>query len=184
MSHPTRLLLRTRRPGTSHPVHRCDRFERFAVWTVHAAGGRWGFRIAMMTFVAWVASGPYFEYHQSWSTTFSMVTTSVTFLLVFLIQNAQNRESKAVHLKLDELIYAAKNARNELIHIEHLTEEQLDLLGERYRRLAERHQVPPTRRESPAGPGPSGGPRPPGEVDHPIPGERLDAVPPRPAPRS
>ncbi len=94
----------------------------------------------MLAFVAWVAAGPYFRYHQSWSTTFSLVTTSVTFLLVFLIQNAQNRESKAVHLKLDELIYAAKNARNELIHIEHLTEEQLDLLGERYRRLAERHQ--------------------------------------------
>ena len=110
------------------------------IWTVHATGGRWGFRLAMLAFVAWVASGPYFQYHQSWSTTFSLVTTSVTFLLVFLIQNAQNRESKAIHLKLDELIYAAKNARNELIHIEHLTEEQLDLLGERYRRLAERHQ--------------------------------------------
>ena len=64
----------------------------------------------------------------------------MTFLLVFLIQNAQNRELKAVHLKLDELIFSAKNARNELIHIEHLTEEQLDLLGERYSRLAAMHQ--------------------------------------------
>ena len=105
----------------------------------------------MLAFVAWVASGSYFRYHQSWSTTFSLVTTSVTFLLVFLIQNAQNRESKAVHLKLDELIYAAKNAQNELIHIEYLTEEQLDLLGERYRRLAERHQASLVERAATAG---------------------------------
>jgi low affinity Fe/Cu permease len=64
----------------------------------------------------------------------------MSFLLVFLVQHAQNRESKAVHLKLDELIFAAKNARNELICIEHLSEEQLDLLGERYHRLAEHYQ--------------------------------------------
>ena len=67
-------------------------------------------------------------------------TTIVTFLMVFLIQNAQNRESKAIHLKLDELILAVKAARNELIDIEHLTEEQLDLLAERYKKVAERHQ--------------------------------------------
>ena len=118
-----------------------------AAWTVHATGGRWGFRLAILASLTWFASGPYFNFHQSWSTTFSLATTSVTFLLVFLIQNSQNRESKAIHLKLDELLYAAKNARNELIHIEHLTEEQLDLLGERYRKLAEHHQASLAKRE-------------------------------------
>lgn len=128
------------RPNRVSSTRDGDSFERLAAWTVHATGGRWGFRLAMLVFVSWLASGSYFDYHESWSTTYSLITTSVTFLLVFLIQNNQNRESKAIHLKLDELIYAAKNARNELIHIEHMTEEQLDLLGERYRKLAERHQ--------------------------------------------
>ncbi len=71
----------------------------------------------MLAFVTWVASGPYFQYNQSWSTTFSLV------LLVFLIQNSQNRESKAVHLKLDELIYAAKNAGNPVDRAEQGLEE-------------------------------------------------------------
>jgi low affinity Fe/Cu permease len=117
-----------------------DHFERISILAVRATGGRWGFRLALFLILAWGMSGPYFRYHESWTTTFTVVTTSVTFLLVFLIQNAQNRESKAVHLKLDELIYAAKNARNELISIEHLTEEQLDRLGRRYSRLAEHYQ--------------------------------------------
>ena len=72
-------------------------------------------------------------------------TSSVSFLLLFFIRHVQCRESKAVHLKLDELIYAAKNARNELISIEHLTEEQLDRLGRQYLRLSEHHRgvLPP-----------------------------------------
>ncbi len=119
---------------------RSARFERMSAWTVRAAGCRWGFRSALLLILGWAASGPYFRYHESWATSFTVVTTSVTFLMVFLIQNAQNRELKAVHLKLDELIFAGKNARNELIHIEHLTEEQLDLLGHRYGRLAEMHR--------------------------------------------
>ena len=169
-------------PGT--PGRHVDRFERLAVWTVHATGGRWGFRLAMLAFVAWVASGPYFQYHQSWSTTFSLVTTSVTFLLVFLIQNAQNRESKAVHLKLDELIYAAKNARNELIHIEHLTEEQLDLLGERYRRLAERHQASLDERATTAGQAHANETGPTDEANYPVHEQpRIDAVEKRVTPR-
>ncbi len=148
MLHRLRPHFRLRRHGPHDAARQCDRFERLAAWTVHATGGRWGFRLAIVAFLGWFASGPYFKYHQSWSTTFSLATTSVTFLLVFLIQNSQNRESKAIHLKLDELLYAAKNARNELIHIEHLTEEQLDLLGERYRKLAERHQASLVNRES------------------------------------
>ena len=128
------------RAGRACPAYRCDRFERMSIWTVRAAGCRWGFRLAVLLILAWAAAGPIVRYHESWTTAFTVATSSVTFLLVFLIQNAQNRELKAVHLKLDELIFSAKNARNELIHIEHLTEEQLDLLGRRYSRLAAMHQ--------------------------------------------
>jgi len=79
-------------------------------------------------------------------TAFSLASSSVSFLLLFFIRHVQCRESKAVHLKLDELIYAAKNARDELISIEHLSEEQLDRLGRHYHRLAGHYRgvmVPP-----------------------------------------
>ena len=132
--------LTVRRADPACPAHGGDRFEQMSIWAVRAAGCRWGFGLAVLLIVAWAAAGPFFRYHESWTTTFTVATSSVTFLLVFLIQNAQNRELKAVHLKLDELIFSAKNARNELIHIEHLTEEQLDLLGQRYSRLASMHQ--------------------------------------------
>jgi low affinity Fe/Cu permease len=125
-------------PGSA--VTRCDHFERISTWAVRAAGGRWGFSLAIILILAWGAAGVYFRYHESCMTTFTVIATSITFLLVFLIQNAHNRESKALHLKLDELIHAAKNARNELINIEHLTEEQLDHLGRRYSRLSEHYQ--------------------------------------------
>ena len=121
-------------PGCT-PLRR-DIFERISLWVARSVSGRDGFYFAFMLILAWVGVGPYCRFHQSWTTAFSVVTTSVSFLLLFFIRHVQNRESKAVHLKLDELIYAAKNARNELISIEHLTEEQLDHLGRRYLKLA------------------------------------------------
>jgi low affinity Fe/Cu permease len=132
-----------RRNRRAYAAEAGDRFERLALWTVRAAGARWGFHGALLLILTWAASGPYFRDRESWTTAFTVVTTSVTFLLVFLIPHAQNRESKAVHLKLDELILAAQNARNELICIEHLTEEQLDRLGRRYCRLAEHYRGSP-----------------------------------------
>jgi low affinity Fe/Cu permease len=117
-----------------------DVFERTSLWVARSAGGREGFYFAFTLILAWVGAGPYCRFQQSWTTAFSIVTTSVSFLLLFFIRHVQNRESKAVHLKLDELIYAAKNARNELISIEHLTEEQLDHLSRRYAKLAGHYQ--------------------------------------------
>lgn len=152
MSFPNGMHVRGHRADAACPIHRCDRFERMSIWTVRAAGCRWGFRLAVALILAWAAAGPLFDYHESWTTMFTVIISSVTFLLVFLIQHAQNRELKAVHLKLDELIFSAKRARNELIHVEHLTEEQLDLLGERYSRLAARHQKSPKRSASEAMP--------------------------------
>jgi low affinity Fe/Cu permease len=133
------------RPGRAACHH--DHFERISLCVVRTAGGRWGFRAALFLILAWAVSGPYFRYHESWTTTFTILTTSVTFLLVFLIQHVQNRESKAIHLKLDELILAAQNARNELICIEHLTEEQLDRLGRHYSRVAAHYRRSPTVRD-------------------------------------
>jgi len=88
----------------------------------------------------WAALGPYFRYSENWQLVINTGTTIVTFLMVFLIQNAQNRESKTIHLKLDELILALNRARNELIDIENLTEEQLDMIAERYKKVAREHE--------------------------------------------
>jgi low affinity Fe/Cu permease len=117
-----------------------DLFTRLAGWTARTTGGRWGFLFAFGTVLVWALLGPFCGYSQTWQLVINTGTTIVTFLMVFLIQNAQNRESKAIHLKLDELILAVKSARNELIDIEHLTEEQLDLIGERYKKVAVEHQ--------------------------------------------
>jgi low affinity Fe/Cu permease len=115
-------------------------FHRMAGWTTRATGGRWGFLTALCVVLVWAISGPFYHYSELWQMVINTATTIVTFLMVFLIQNAQNRESKAVHLKLDELIRAVKTANNEMINIETLTEEQLEHLAARYRLVAARHR--------------------------------------------
>ncbi len=122
-------------------VVRDDRFERMSAWASHAAGCRSGFRIAVLMLAGWLTTGPLVRFHETWTTSFTVVTTSITFLLLFLIQASQSRELKAVHLKLDELIYSAARARNELINAEYLTEEQLDALALRYAHLAIKNQA-------------------------------------------
>ena len=117
-----------------------DIFSRVSRWTIQATGGRWGFCTALARRPVWAASGPFFHYSDNWQLVINTGTTIVTFLMVFLIQNAQNRESKAVHLKLDELIRAVKTARNDMIDIENLTEEHLDQLAVRYHQLAAVHR--------------------------------------------
>ena len=117
-----------------------DLFTRVAGWTIRATGGRWGFLCALGSVLIWLVCGPFFKYSQNWQLVINTGTTIVTFLMVFLIQNAQNRESKATHLKLDELIVAVKLARNEMIDVERLSDEQLDKLAERYSKIAGQHQ--------------------------------------------
>jgi low affinity Fe/Cu permease len=121
------------------PVTRRDLFTTAAGWTIRITGGRWGFLTALGAVILWAASGPIFHYSENWQLVINTGTTIVTFLMVFLIQNAQNRESKALHLKLDELIMGVNHARNELIDIERLTDEQLDALAARYSKEAQRH---------------------------------------------
>lgn len=113
-----------------------DFFGRIATWSTRITGSRWGFLSAVLVIVVWAAFGPICHYSENWQLVINTGTTIVTFLMVFLIQNAQNRESKAIHLKLVELIRSQKSARNEMIDVEHLTEEHLDLLAERYQKIA------------------------------------------------
>jgi len=151
---------------------RQDLFTRIAGWTIRATGGRWGFLLAFAAVVIWAATGPFFHFSEVWQLVINTGTTIVTFLMVFLIQNAQNRESKAIHLKLDELILAVRSARNELIDIEDLTEAQLDKLGERYRKVAECHHqelvdcIVSTTKAEPAADSVANGARPPEDAPH------------------
>ncbi len=131
-------MMPDRRPAATNGKH--DPFTRLAAWTIRVTGGRWGFLFAFGSIVIWAVLGPFCHYSENWQLVINTGTTIVTFLMVFLIQNAQNRESKAVHLKLDELIRAVQRARNELIDIEHLSEEQLDLIAGHFARLAGKHR--------------------------------------------
>ena len=115
---------------------RRDLFGQAAAWTARASGTRWAFGGAVGVIASWGLLGPLFHYSETWQLVINTGTTIVTFLMVFLIQNAQNRESKAIHLKLDELIRSTQQADNAMIDVEGLSEAQLDALGRRYHQLA------------------------------------------------
>jgi low affinity Fe/Cu permease len=101
-----------------------------------ATGSFWAFAIAVLVVLVWVVTGPVFGYSDTWQLVINTGTTIVTFLMVFLIQHAQNKETRALQLKLNELIAAVRGASNRLIDIEDLSDEELDHLYKRYRHLA------------------------------------------------
>jgi low affinity Fe/Cu permease len=101
-------------------------------------GHYWAFIIATLACVIWALSGPLFGFSDTWQLVINTGTTVLTFLAVFLIQNSQNRESKAIQLKLDELIRSVRDASDTLIDIEETTDEELDELKDRYRERARR----------------------------------------------
>src|SRR6476659_7009236 len=107
-------------------------FSRFASGTAQVVGHPYMFLLAVIVLVIWAASGPFFHFSDTWQLTINTGTTIVTFLVVFLIQNTQNRDAKALHLKLDELIRSHLPARNDMIDIEKLSDEELDELERRY----------------------------------------------------
>ena len=113
-------------------------FTRFARSTSRLAGRPASFVIVVAVVLAWALSGPIFGFSEAWQLTINTLTTIVTFLMVFLIQATQNRDSEAIQLKLDELIVALDTARDELIDSENLTEEEQLKLHKRYLRIAER----------------------------------------------
>jgi low affinity Fe/Cu permease len=112
-----------------------DAFRVFARRSSNVLGSPWAFVLAILVIVVWAATGPTFHFSDTWQLIINTGTTIVTFLMVFIIQNTQNRDAKAVHLKLDEIIRALKGARNELVDLEELSDEDLKKLGEQFRRL-------------------------------------------------
>jgi low affinity Fe/Cu permease len=123
-------------------------FRRFARATSNAIGSPIAFVAAVLVVLAWAVSGPFFGFSETWQLVINTGTTIVTFLVVFMIQNTQNRDSRAVHLKLDELIRVMKNARNELVDVEDKADEVLDKYQAEFRELEEiRSPAKKTKRE-------------------------------------
>jgi low affinity Fe/Cu permease len=112
-----------------------DAFGIFARKTSNVLGSAWAFVIAIGIIIVWAATGHAFGYSDTWQLIINTGTTIVTFLMVFLIQNTQNRDAKAVHLKLDELIRALGPARNKLVDLEKLSDDQLKTLEEEFEKL-------------------------------------------------
>jgi len=112
-------------------------FARFARRTSDASGHPLTFGLALAVIAAWAVTGPVFKYSDTWQLVINTGTTIVTFLMVFLIQNTQNRDTHALQLKIDELIRATKGAHNALMNLEELTDEEILALRRRYRELAE-----------------------------------------------
>ena len=111
--------------------------ERASGWATKWSGSSHAFALAVGVIVVWATTGPYFGYSDTWQLVINTGTTIVTFLMVFLIQRGQNKESQAIQLKLNELVAAMKGASNRLINVEDLTEEEVRVLHEHYRKLVE-----------------------------------------------
>jgi low affinity Fe/Cu permease len=117
-----------------------ERFRKFSMCVGRFAGSPVAFMISFVTIVVWAILGPFYHFSDTWQLVINTATTIVTFLMVFLIQNMQNRDAKAIHLKLDELIRAMKGARNNLVNLENLSEEELQQLERQFSRIAEKHR--------------------------------------------
>jgi low affinity Fe/Cu permease len=112
-------------------------FERFSNWATAATGSSAAFITAIAIILIWLVTGPVFKYSDTWQLIINTGTTIVTFLMVFLIQKSQNKDSKAIHLKLNELLASHEGTSNRMVNIEGLTEEELDHLYKFYIRLSD-----------------------------------------------
>jgi low affinity Fe/Cu permease len=117
-----------------------DAFRCFAQRSSTLLGSAWAFCGAVLVIVVWLVTGPTFHFSDTWQLIINTATTVITFLMVFLIQNTQNRDAKAMHLKLDELIRALKGARNQLVDLEELSDKDLKKLEEQFRRLRQQSE--------------------------------------------
>ncbi len=117
-------------------MYRTTTFSHLAKWTARTTGHPLAFVVAVGIIVAWAATGKLFHFSDTWQLVINTGTTIVTFLMVFLIQNTQNRDSQAIQLKLDELIRATEKAHNALLDMEELSLEDLDKIRDRYEELA------------------------------------------------
>jgi low affinity Fe/Cu permease len=112
-----------------------DAFGKFAAAASTWLGSKWAFVGAIVIIIVWALTGPLFHYSDTWQLVINTGTTIITFLMVFIIQNTQNRDARAINLKLDELIHAIDTAKNQMMDIENLSDKELDTLHEKYTRM-------------------------------------------------
>jgi low affinity Fe/Cu permease len=117
-----------------------DAFRVFAHRSSSMLGSAWAFTGAALVILVWILTGPIFHFSDTWQLIINTATTIITFLMVFLIQNTQNRDAKAVHLKLDEMIRALKGARNQLVDLEDLSDDELKKLEEQFQQLRKKSE--------------------------------------------
>ena len=115
-----------------------EQFRKASVGAANFLGSPWVFIANVLLILLWLASGPLFQYSDSWQLIVNTITTVITYLAVFLIQNTQNRDSKALHLKLDELIASVEGARNRMVDLENLADDELDELQKQFQRLQQK----------------------------------------------
>ncbi len=113
-------------------------FRKFAHRISEIVGSPWAFIIAASIIVIWGLTGPLFGFSDTWQLVINTSTTIITFLMVFLIQNTQNRDARAIHLKLDELIHSLETARNSLVDLEDMSDAELAKLQEEFKRIREK----------------------------------------------
>lgn len=116
-----------------------DAFRKFSIAAANALGAPWMFIANVLLIIIWAGAGPFFDYSDTWQLVINTATTVFTYLAVFLIQNTQNRDALAIHLKLDELIKGVGGARTHLVNLESLTDEELTALQEEFTRLRTTH---------------------------------------------
>lgn len=114
-------------------------FRKFSVAAANALGSSWMFIANVLLILIWLVAGPFYHYSDTWQLVVNTATTVFTYLAVFLIQNTQNRDATAIHLKLDELIRGVGGARTHLVNLENLSDEELMGLQEEFNRLAKKH---------------------------------------------
>ena len=136
-----------------------DWFHAFAARTSQAAGNPFAFIAAVVIVLGWAVTGPMFGFSDTWQLVINTGTTIITFLMVFLIQNTQNRDARAVHLKLDELIKAVKGARTQLVDLEEMSDEELTRLEREFKTLRERYEAKGHQDRPASGGGDRSGPR-------------------------
>jgi low affinity Fe/Cu permease len=134
--------------AVDNPLTGPDRFTKFSVHSSRCLGSRWAFIAAIAAIAFWALTGPVFHYSDTWQLVINTGTTIVTFLMVFVIQNTQNRDARAIHLKLNELIHAIDKAKNRMIDIENLADRELEELSKTYEKIRNA-QDPHTRGQAP-----------------------------------
>ena len=132
-------------------MHRSSVFDRFSKSTAHSAGHPLAFVAAVALIVLWLVTGPLFGFSDTWQLAINTATTIVTFLMVFVIQNTQNRDGAAIQIKLDELIRAAQGAHNGLLDLEELSDGELQAFRKKYLELADEARAEIRRTDSDTG---------------------------------